>query len=121
MQTLYFEEAWDKTIAPEDRKKITTHFYTIQHQNEVVFSFLWQATNHKHETLITVLIHNPTQKPLEINQTSISYSKPDGRRITNQFDLTFPIAARTSMPWTFIFSNKNTTNQQPSFTINLPN
>lgn len=119
MQTLYFEESWDKTLATVDREKIIAHFHTIRDLETVHFSFLWQATNHKNELLVTVIVHNPSLTPLVINQTAIASISPDGTRQTNLFDLPFQIPAKTSMPWTFIFSDQKNTQQTPHFTIKL--
>lgn len=117
MQTLYFEEAWNRTIAPEDRNKIRTHFREIQQKEAITFSFLWQATNYKNETLITALIHNPKQTPLKIEQTPIAYEQKNHIRQTSRFNLPLSIPSETSMPWTFIFSKQNKTEEQPLFII----
>ena len=119
MQKLYFEAAWDKTIAPIDRKKITNHFHqqTKQLQDGVHLSFLWNARNYKGEQLITVLIHNFEDINLRLHHTVISYYE-QGKQLTNAtFSLPIEIAGNTSMPWTFIFSETNETTADPQYTI----
>jgi SLAP domain-containing protein len=119
MQKLYFEPAWDKTIAPIDREKITHHFLqqTKQLQDGVHLSFLRNAINHKGEQLITVLIHNFEETNIRLANTVISYYE-QGKQLANAtFSLPCEIAGNTSMPWTFIFSATNETNAVPHYTI----
>lgn len=117
MQKLYFENAWEQTIAHNDRKKITEHFKTIQQQDEKVLSFLWKATNHKDETLVTVLIHNPELTPLNMSGTPIAYISQNGATTINTFDLPIEIPAESSMPWTFIFPEHQNIKRPPHFII----
>jgi SLAP domain-containing protein len=119
MQKLYFEPAWDKTIAPIDREKITHHFQeqTKQPQVGVHLSFLWNARNHKGEQLIIVLIHNFEEIDFRLYNTVISYYKKDKIQANATFSLPCEIAGNTSMPWTFIFSETNETNADPQYTI----
>ncbi len=119
IQKLYFEPAWDKTIAPVDREKITHQFQqqTKQLQDGVHLSFLRNAINHKGEQLITVLIHNFEDINFHITNTVISYNE-QGKHLANAtFSLPCEIAGNTSMPWTFIFSETNETNADPQYTI----
>ena len=119
MQKLYFEPAWDKTIAPSDREKIMHHFQqqTKQLQDGVQLAFLWKARNHKGEQLITVLIHNFEEKNFRLHSTVISYNEL-GKQLANAtFSLPCEIPGNTSMPWTFIFSEMNETNVDPQYTI----
>ncbi|WP_203248091.1 SLAP domain-containing protein [Sporosarcina beigongshangi] len=119
MQKLYFEPAWDKTIAPIDREKITLQFQlqAKQLQGGVHLSFLWDARNHKGEQLITVLIHNFEDTNLRLHNTVISYYEL-GKQLANAtFSLPCEVAGNTSMPWTFIFSEVNDTNVDPEYVI----
>ena len=119
MQKLYFEPAWDKTIAFTDREKIMHHFQqqTKQLQNGVHMSFLWNARNHKNEQLITVLIHNFEEINFRLHNTVISYNE-QGKQLANAtFSLPREIAGNTSMPWAFIFSEANETNTDPQYKI----
>lgn len=112
MQKLIFERAWDKTIAPADREKITTYFNTSQINKEVHLAFFKEAINYKNERLVTVLIHNGTTEPVLFQNTAIAF---DDR--TGLFTVPLQIPAQSSMPWTFIFSNNNETELAPAYTI----
>ncbi|AOV06700.1 SLAP domain-containing protein [Sporosarcina ureilytica] len=116
MQTLFFQPAWDKTIAPADREKITHLFQSLHLNDGIQFSFLWEAMNHKSERLVTVLIHNVEDTPLRLANMAISYLK-DKQMMTGTFTLPLQVPERTSMPWTFIFSSDNQTDQLPAYTI----
>lgn len=117
MQTLYFEPAWDKTIAAADREKIIIHFQSRQLYNNVHLAFLWEAINHKGEQLVTVLIHNNEEIPLTLQNTAISYTKNNKHIAKSIFNLPLTIPKQTSMPWTFIFSSANRTNTHPLYII----
>lgn len=119
MQKLYFEPAWDKTIAPKDREKIEVIFQeqAMSLTNGIHFSFLWKAMNHKGELLIAVLIHNCKNVPLLIQNTSVTYSEHDEQSATGLFNVPCEIAENTSMPWTFIFSTSNQTRQAAQYII----
>lgn len=117
MQTLYFEPAWDKTIAPADREKITKHFQSQHFEDGVHFSFLWEATNHKGERLVTVLINNSEETALTLKNTVITYVHQDRKIATGAFTLPLKISSKSSMPWTFIFSSENQSDQLPTYTI----
>ena len=117
MQTLYFEPAWDKTIAPADRDKIMAHFQSRHLEHGIQLSFLWEAINHKGERLVTVLFHNSEDTSLSLQDFVITYYK-DGKPIaTGIFNLPLEIPGKTSMPWTFIFTPANQTEAPPRFTI----
>ncbi|KAA0944245.1 SLAP domain-containing protein [Sporosarcina sp. ANT_H38] len=119
MQRLYFESAWDKTIAPIDREKIMYHFQqqTKQLQDGVHLSFFRKARNHKGEQLITVLIHNFEDINFRLHNTVISYYEQDKQLANAAFSLPCEIAGNTSMPWTFIFSETNETTADPQYSI----
>ena len=117
MQKLYFEPAWDKTIAPVDREKIIHHFQTRNLEKDIHLSFLWEAINHKGEQLVTVLIHNPIESPLFLKDTVITYHISEDRVATGIFCLPLEVPKKSSMPWTFIFSPANKTTQTSQYTI----
>lgn len=119
MQKLYFQSAWDQTISPADREKIIHLFQeqTKHLESDVHFSFLWKATNHKGEQLITVLIHNTEDHPFRLENKAVSYFEQEKRIATGMFSLPCEIAGHTSMPWTFIFSDANQTDGVPQYTI----
>ncbi|WP_210468090.1 SLAP domain-containing protein [Sporosarcina sp. 6E9] len=117
MQTLYFEPAWDKTIAPADRDKIKVHFQSRHLVNNIQFSFLWDAINHKAERLVTVLILNGKETSLPTRDIVIAYNQDSRQIATGIFTLPLAIPAKTSMPWTFIFTQGNQTEAHPHYTI----
>lgn len=119
MQKLYFESAWDKTIAPIDREKMMKYFQqqTKQLHGGVHLSFLWNARNHKGEQLITVLIHNCEDINFRLHNTVISYNEQGKQLAKAKFSLPCEIAGNTSMPWTFIFSEANETDVAPQYMI----
>lgn len=119
MQMLYFEPAWDKTIASTDREKITNHFHQQikQLHGGVHLLFLWNARNHKGEQLITVLIHNFDDINFCLHNTVISYNEQGKQPVTATFSLPCDIVGNTSMPWTFIFSATNEANADSQYTI----
>lgn len=119
MQKLYFEPAWDRTIAPADREKMINHFQqqTTQLQDGVHFSFLRKARNHKDEQLITVLIHNCEETNFRLHNTVIAYYEQGEQLAAATFSLPCEIAGHTSMPWTFIYSKSSETNDSPQYSI----
>src|SRR5690625_3848349 len=119
MQQLYFEPAWDKTIAQTDRDKISQLFkrQLIQLGNDICFSFLWEAFNHRGERLVTVLIHNTEDNSLRIQDTAIALYKQQQQIANGIFHLPCEIPSKTSMPWTLIFSATNQTSKTPEYKI----
>lgn len=119
MQTLKFEPAWDKTIAPEDRIFIETFFEReIQSIYEgVYFSYLKQAVNYREHLLVTVLIHNQNDAPLRLDNEVITYEDDEHIIAKGVFSLPFTIAHRTTMPWTFIFTERNCTEKSCDYRI----
>ena len=106
MQRLEFEAAWDKTIAPADRKVIIDLFnHTKNEQTDsIVFLPIRQALNHRDDLLATVLLHNFTNSVFSFEDIDLAYTENNRLIATHHFsfpDLTLPPA--TSMPWTFIF------------------
>ena len=106
MQKLDFEPSWDKTLSSKDREEIKKIFLET---NRVDFSNILlvpirQALNHKKELLITVLIHNFTEKVIIFNKKRLAYVENSEIIAENTFTLpTLFIQPKTSMPWTFIF------------------
>ncbi|GGM24419.1 hypothetical protein GCM10011351_07730 [Paraliobacillus quinghaiensis] len=106
MQRLEFEKAWDRTIAQEDRKRIEKIFSETGHKNEqnIVFTLLNVARNHKKDLLVMVLIHNFSLEPYQIKDETLEYKENNQLVARHRFALPTPmIPAQTSMPWTFIF------------------
>lgn len=106
MQQLQFEASWDKALAAKDRQKLERIFNETKHQNSSVpFCVPIQvAINHKDALLVTVLIHNFSDDPLELNNTRLLYSIQGETIAEEQFTLpALRIPSEASMPWTFIF------------------
>lgn len=119
MQKLYFESAWDKTIAPSDREKIGKTFQeqALHLEDGIHFTFLWKAKNHKGELLIAVLIHNCEETTLHIQDAIVTYLERDEKIATSLFSVPCEIAGKTTMPWTFIFSESNQISQAAQYVI----
>ncbi|WP_391119428.1 SLAP domain-containing protein [Psychrobacillus sp. L3] len=107
MQKLAFEKSWDKALSGKDRKEIEKIFLETSRMNlpNVLLSPIRQAFNHKGELLITVLVHNFTQKAFNFHKTRLIYRENDVTIAENIFTLqALIIQPNTSMPWTFIFT-----------------
>lgn len=108
-QTLIFENAWDRTIAEADREKIKDVFeQSRKHLNKtpIQFTALNNAINHKGELLVTVLIHNVSDKDFSFHEDSLQYIHSNTGKVIAEHSYTIPrlkIKKYTSMPWTFIF------------------
>lgn len=106
MQKLEFEAAWDKTIAPQDRKNIEDIFNnrSITKEQGVDFIFLWEATNHRGDLLVAVLIENRNDHDWTMKNVPIQYKSDSRDPVTSSFTLPFTMDEKTTMPWTFIYS-----------------
>ncbi|WP_068672633.1 SLAP domain-containing protein [Oceanobacillus sp. Castelsardo] len=107
-QTLQFEAAWDKTIANQDRERIEQEFLKVKEnlsrEEEIQFTTLRHAINHKGELLVTVLVHNTSNTDFTFYNHNLHY-QANGETIAEHI-FTIPrfvIEKETSMPWTFIF------------------
>ncbi|WP_400246707.1 SLAP domain-containing protein [Niallia sp. JL1B1071] len=117
MQQLQFESSWDKQIAPQDRENIEKIFNEIEHINSssVIFSPIREAINHKDALLVSVLVHNFTEHPLNFQNATLHYSVNDEVIAKKEFTLPdLVIPSHVSMPWTFIFP-KDSYRTTPSF------
>lgn len=106
MQQLQFESSWAKALSAQDRESIEKLFNETkqQHDSTIVFSPIRQAINHRNELLVTVLVHNFSQQPLQFKDTRLVYSNETEVLAENVFTLpTLTIPPQVSMPWTFIF------------------
>ena len=106
MQQLQFESSWAKALSAQDRDAIEKLFNDTkqQHDSTIVFSPIRQAINHQNELLVTVLVHNFSQQPLQFENTHLVYSNGQEVLAENVFTLpTLTIPPQVSMPWTFIF------------------
>lgn len=106
LQKLMFESSWDKALSSKDRKDIEAIFLETNENNleNIRLSPIWNAVNHRGELLITVLVHNFTQKTLTFNEKRLVYIENDEIVAESSFTLTtLVIPSKVSMPWTFIF------------------
>ena len=106
IQQLQFEASWNKAISPQDRNDIEKVFDDTKHLNsiDVKFSPIREAINHAEALLISVLIHNFTDKPLTFENKQLLYRI--GGEVIAEKVFTLPslvIPNKVSMPWTFIF------------------
>ena len=120
MQRLKFEPAWDKTISSRDRKLIEEIFSgtSLDQDDGVHFTFLWEATNHKGDLLVTVLIHNCYEKKLSMKELTIAYRHGEQVIAADTFNLPFEINSKTTMPWTLIYSQPHSAELIPDFYVN---
>ena len=106
MQQLKLEPSWDKALSNKDRKDIEEIFLNtsqIETPN-ILLTPIWNAVNHRGELLITVLVHNFTQKTLTFSEKRLVYIENDEIVAESSFTLpTLVIPSKVSMPWTFIF------------------
>src|SRR5699024_6550077 len=104
-QSLVFEEAWDKTIAPHDREKIVETFNQANRLEKEREKFipLWQACNHRGDLLVAVIIQNFGEALLMLKDVPLTYYEA-GQPIATQIfsDSRVRIEPKCSMPWTFI-------------------
>lgn len=112
MQKLQFETSWDKALSIKDRLMIEGLFESTKSiaAQSVQFTPIWEAENYKGELLITVLIHNFTEKDLVFNQTKLRYEA--GQEFAEHV-FTLPnviVPSKVSIPWTFIFPKDSRTN-----------
>lgn len=113
MQKLKLEEKWAKTIAKEDFQEIEKIFNGIKFgdQENVFFTFLSEAINHRGELLIITLVHNVTNASYILENQALHYKVNDEIRVTHYFSMPVKVAAKTSMPWTFIFPKSKVQNK----------
>lgn len=106
MQKLIFHPKWDKTISIKDRKLIELCFAeaAVMENQQIEFTPLWHARNHKQELLVTAIVHNTSKQPFSFHERKISYHDRAGKAAEHQFSIkSLIIEPHTSMPWTFIF------------------
>lgn len=117
MQRLVFETAWDKQIAPKDRKDITIRFNeTKDFSDKGLHTItLKQALNHEEALLVTVLLHNFTQDVITLEDIYATYY--EASTVVAKHQVSFPhviLEGKSSMPWTFIFP-KSSWQKNPIF------
>lgn len=120
MQCLRFEAAWDKTIAPRDRRFLEKIFSetNMEYSDGVHFTFVREAINHRKDLLVTVLIHNCYERKISMEEVAIAYRRGERTIAIDTFNLPFAVNAKTTMPWTFIYSQPYSIEGTPNFEIN---
>lgn len=111
MQKLMFDSSWDKALSNKDRKGIEDVFLKTAtlNSNNIQFTPLWQAFNHKEELLVTMLIHNFTSELVSFNDIQLRYLENNEMIAEHLFHHpTLAIQPSHSMPWTFIFPASST-------------
>ena len=107
MQKLQFEQAWHKTISQNDRQAIEQLFQqtVLLQEDHITCPIFRQAINYKNEMLVTVLIHNFSDRELIFENRTV-HCKLDDRKLSKNFTIkALRVPAKTSMPWTFIFED----------------
>lgn len=114
MQQLKFEASWDKGLAAQDRQNIERIFSETKHLNssDIICYPIREAINHKEALLVSVLVHNFTDRPLTFHNVRLLYSIQGGVIADKVFTLpSLSIPFQVSMPWTFIFPKGSYTPQ----------
>ncbi|GAA0497898.1 hypothetical protein GCM10008986_26160 [Salinibacillus aidingensis] len=106
-QRLEFERSWNKNLSERDRLIIQQIFQKTC-ASQQFFTLLWTAVNYRSDFLVTVLIHNRSEQPLTFNNRTLRYVNKNQVIAEHTFQLRdLIIEPYTSVPWTFIFPEKN--------------
>ncbi|GAB2534705.1 SLAP domain-containing protein [Gracilibacillus alcaliphilus] len=126
MQQLIFEEAWNKTISLKDRHELETLFQQTKNtaSEGIFFSIVRIAVNHRNDLLVTALVHNFNHQAHKLTEETILLLEKS--HVLSRLTITdsrLQLSAKTSMPWTFIFSDIDQPQQikQTSLTLSLSN
>lgn len=101
--TLLFEEKWDKTIAPSDRKM----FQSVYEQNPIQegrleFIPVRAAFNHQGCVLASVCILNG-KDDWRLQDRLLYYKEQEDVVADGRFTHDLLVPSHTAVPWTFIF------------------
>ncbi|XOQ14363.1 MAG: SLAP domain-containing protein [Shouchella clausii] len=103
MQTLKFEEAWQRTISEKDVQAIKNVFAAQQGELQP-FLPLWQALNHRGDLLVTVLVQHTGDGEWPNDEREYVYLEDGEEVAADHFSLKrLGLKPHVSMPWTFIF------------------
>ena len=103
MQKFIFDPSWDRALSESDRQDILTLFGNTKTSTDM-FPLLWTAVNYKGELLITVMIHNFSDNPIDFANTVLQYKVNDEVLAQHRFDLpNVKLDSTESTVWTFIF------------------
>ena len=103
MQQLRFEDAWERTLADEDRAEIIRLFSEYTGSRER-FIPVRVAVNHRGDLLVTVIVQNTSTSVFEFRNKQLVYEEAGiwvAKHIFSIDQLHLPPG--TSMPWTLIF------------------
>lgn len=117
MQRLVFEQAWEKTIDPEDKQQIVTVFEQANVPQKSVQKFIpfRQARNHRNDLLVTVIVQNFGDIAFTLEDIELTYYEAGQPVASHTFSHPgLMIAPKCSMPWTFIFP-ENKVMSEPRF------
>ncbi len=105
IQKLYFEPAWERTISEQHRTQITNIFKQIKIEKVVhgTATYLWHAYNHQGNLLVTVLLHNSSDKAIHFKHKLVRCLSGEEEIAVQTFSIPSEMPPYTSMPWTFIF------------------
>lgn len=105
-QSLSLDSAWEKQISLQDRRLVETAFAQAKDDmnHAKSFTYLRHDFNHEGALLIVVLIHNWSQRPLELlDELLVCFNTEQVEVARHFFSLPFQLSAQTSTPWTLIF------------------
>ncbi|WP_054708971.1 SLAP domain-containing protein [Bacillus sp. JCM 19041] len=103
MQQLLFEDAWDRTIADEDRAEIIRLFTESADRGER-FIPVRAAINHRGDLLVTAIVQNTSTRVSEFKNKQVVYEEAGELVAEHLFSVDqLNLPPETSMPWTLIF------------------
>lgn len=110
MQTLQFEQTWERSISAQDRLIIAQAFeQRIIQEGTVHADIIRTAYNHRGELLVTVLIHNETDYEMRCADRAVTVQTKESTSTQRFTEPKLVVPNHSSMPWTFIFKNMNVT------------
>lgn len=106
MQTLQFEQTWERSISAQDRLIIAQAFeQRIIQEGTVHAAIIRAAYNHRGELLVTVLIHNESDHDMQWVDRAVTLQTKQATYTQSFTERKLIMPGKTSMPWTFIFKN----------------
>lgn len=103
MQQLRFEDAWERTLADEDRAEIIRLFSEYTGSGER-FIPVRIAVNHQGDLLVTVIVQNTSTGFSDFKNKQLVYEEAEELVAKHIFSIDqLHLPPETSMPWTLIF------------------
>ncbi|GEK34172.1 SLAP domain-containing protein [Kurthia sibirica] len=115
---LQFEDAWQRTIAPQDRQ-IIEELFKNEHAN-YRHPIIRVAINHRKQLLVSVLVQNHSAKEMIFMNRQVQFHTPTANRSHHFTIKSLKIPPYTSMPWTFIFEQAPENYSDGQITIATP-